>query len=69
MQIPGDLILYTEKEAAAFLRTSVKALQNQRWRGRGPRAVKPGCSVLYRLSDLRAYLEQQTISPTRPSEP
>lgn len=64
MQIPDDLILYTEEEAAGFLRTTVKTLQNQRWKGRGPCAVKPGRSVLYRLSDLRAYLERTASQPS-----
>jgi hypothetical protein len=65
MQIPDDLILYTEEEAAELLRTKVKTLQNQRWKGRGPRSTKPGRFVMYRLSDLREYLER-TASPQPP---
>ncbi len=63
---PEDLQLLTEEEAARLLRISVKRLQNQRWRGTGPKCVKPGAKVLYRLSDLRAYLDAMTVAPQPP---
>ena len=54
--LPEDLTLLTEDEAAKILRQRVKTLQNWRWKGTGPRPTKLGRKVLYRLSDLRAYL-------------
>lgn len=63
--LPEDLQLLTEEEAAKMLRIKVTTLQNQRWIGKGPRFVRAGKKPLYRLSDLRAYLET-TASPQPP---
>lgn len=52
-QVPDDLILYTEEEAAKLLRINVRTLQDHRWRGRGLRYARFGKKPLYRLSDLR----------------
>jgi len=59
--VPDDLILCTDAEAAKILRLNVRTLQHQRWKGTGPRYVRFGRKPLYRLSDLRAYLARDSI--------
>ena len=57
--------LIDEREAASFLCYSVRALQNWRVRGGGPRFVKvSGRSVRYRRRDLIAWIEERTRSNT-----
>ncbi|MBD3678668.1 MAG: helix-turn-helix domain-containing protein [Rhodobacteraceae bacterium] len=62
----GDLDrLMDEREAANLLCYSVRALQNWRHRGGGPRFVKvSGRSVRYRRRDLLAWIEEHTIANT-----
>lgn len=55
--------LMTETEAAEVLCYSVRALQNWRHRGGGPRFVKVSSrSVRYRRSDLLAWIEAKTVA-------
>ena len=57
--------LIDEKEAARFLCYSVRALQNWRHRGGGPRFVKVSArSVRYRKSDLLMWIEDRTVTHT-----
>ncbi len=49
--------LLTEGEAAEHLRLKVKTLQNFRVTGAGPKFIKLGRSVRYRMSDLQAHIE------------
>jgi hypothetical protein len=48
--------LLTEKQVAALLEVSVKTLQGWRYRGCGPRFVKFGRLVRYRMTDLEAFV-------------
>lgn len=64
---PSDFLdkLISEKEAAKFLGYSVRALQNWRVRGGGPRFVKVNQrSVRYRRRDLLRWIERNTTSNT-----
>jgi predicted DNA-binding transcriptional regulator AlpA len=45
----------TLKEAAERLRLKPRTLYNRRWRGEGPKSVREGNRVLYRVSDIEAY--------------
>ncbi|MDJ0359710.1 DNA-binding protein [Rhodococcus sp. H29-C3] len=57
--------LATPQEAAEFLRTTTKSLNQDRYLGRGPKFVKHGPRrVLYRWDDLRAYVEANTFQRT-----
>ncbi|WP_343031967.1 helix-turn-helix domain-containing protein [Roseovarius bejariae] len=57
--------LMTEHEAADMLCYSVRALQNWRHRGGGPRFVKVSArSVRYRSKDLLAWIEERTVAHT-----
>jgi predicted site-specific integrase-resolvase len=51
-------------EAAKRLGVEASTLANWRWSGRGPRYVKVGSRVRYRLVDLAAWLDKQSRSST-----
>jgi predicted DNA-binding transcriptional regulator AlpA len=57
--------LATPAEVGAYLRREVKTLRNWRHRGTGPKFCKVGHAVMYRWSDVDAWLEAQTRSATR----
>lgn len=46
----------TTPQAAAYLSLSPNTLNRWRWTGDGPRFVKLGRSVRYRLNDLDAWM-------------
>lgn len=57
--------LINEIEAAKFLGYSVRALQNWRVRGGGPKFVKVSArSIRYRRIDLKAWIEARLQSNT-----
>lgn len=56
--------LYTPEEAAEYLKGNQRTLERWRSAGGGPRFVKMGRAVRYRLADLDAWLEQQTREHT-----
>ena len=63
-----DLLLTTSK-AAARIGMTKQALSYWRKRGVGPRYIKAGMSrVLYRVSDLDAYIASRTVDPTSAGE-
>lgn len=55
--------LLTPSEVARDYRVSENTLANWRWAGKGPRFIKAGAKVLYRRSDLEAWLESSTTNP------
>lgn len=57
--------LLTEAEAADFLRLSVRTLQAWRIRIAGPAFVQVGRAIRYRRRDLIAWIEANTVSPSR----
>jgi len=57
--------LIDEKEAADLLCYSVRALQNWRHRGGGPKFIKVSSrSVRYRIRDIQEWVEKKTVSNT-----
>lgn len=54
--------LLDEGGAADFLGMRPQTLGMWRHKGVGPKYVKVGNAVRYRISDLDAYLEQQTVA-------
>lgn len=56
----------TAKEVAAYLHTSEAGLAQMRYRGNGPKFVKiaGGRKVIYRWSDVHAYLDANTCTRT-----
>ncbi|MEW2010754.1 DNA-binding protein [Microbacterium sp. NPDC078814] len=59
--------LLTPEEVAEWFKTSTKMLANDRYLGRGPRFIKVGKYVRYRVADCKAYLDanQYTRTDTR----
>lgn len=68
METPADMDTATPAEVAPVLHTSVAGLAQMRYRGTGPKFVRIGGGrkgkVLYRWSDVRAYIEAGTCSRT-----
>ena len=57
--------LMDEREAASILCYSVRALQNWRHRGGGPKFIKVSArSVRYRRRDLMDWIEARTVAHT-----
>ncbi len=54
----------TTKQLAAFLGLRSNTLEIWRLRGVGPRHVRFGRAVRYRLDDIEKYIEEQTFSST-----
>ena len=52
------------EEAANRLGVKVSTLANWRWSGRGPRHVKVGGRVRFRLVEIAQYLDRQTRTST-----
>jgi predicted DNA-binding transcriptional regulator AlpA len=52
------------EDAARRLGIEESTLANWRWNGRGPRYVRVGRRVRYRLADLAEWLDQQTRRST-----
>jgi predicted DNA-binding transcriptional regulator AlpA len=56
--------LRTQREAACVLRCSERTLERLRLSGRGPRYIKTTRRVLYRESDLDAWLTARLVRST-----
>jgi len=54
----------TPREVAVFLKQSPHSLAQDRYRGTGPKFIKHGRRVLYRWSDVHAYLDANTVQRT-----
>jgi predicted DNA-binding transcriptional regulator AlpA len=61
--LPVDRLL-PEQEAAQILGVSVRTLQAHRLHGTGPKFVKISRAVRYRLSDLEAFIDENTVLST-----
>jgi hypothetical protein len=56
--------MITPAKLAQEWETNEVSLAQQRYRGRGPKFVKLGARVMYRRSDIRAYLDANTVEQT-----
>jgi len=54
--------LLNNEEAARYLGMSPDTLPRWRWAGTGPRFLKVGRKVKYRLTDLENYLDGRAVS-------
>ena len=61
---PKAAELWTQTEAADYLRVSPRTLERMRVKGSGPKYVKTNRRVLYRAADIAAWLEDRTRSST-----
>jgi hypothetical protein len=55
---------FSQRDLARRLGLSPRTLEGWRWRGTGPRFVKAGGRVLYRLEDVEAFEETQLREST-----
>ena len=55
----------TRSEAAKYLRGTTSWLANLAWQGTGPKFYKHGSKVLYRRSDLDAWIQEGVKEPAR----
>ncbi len=58
-----DAPLGTPAQVATFMHTTTAALAQDRYHRRGIPYVKHGRKVLYRWTDVYAYLEANTVNP------
>jgi len=67
----GDLLMTTDQVAASgFIPAKSQTLRIWRVKGKGPTYVKINKKVFYRLSDIRAWIDQRTRTSTKePSAP
>lgn len=54
----------TAAEVAPVLHTTESGLAQMRYRGTGPKFIKVGKKVIYRWSDVRAFLDANTVQRT-----
>jgi excisionase family DNA binding protein len=55
-------VLLSREEAAAYLRVSLPTLELWARNGEGPRVVRVGRAIRYRLADVRALVEEGASS-------
>lgn len=61
VQIPDDLMDFAlPREVAKALRTTEGALAQMRHNHTGPKFIRRGRRILYRWTDVREYLTEQT---------
>ena len=65
--IQAGAICINQKELAARWRISHRTLERWRWTGEGPKFLKVGGRVVYRLSDVEEY--EQSIVRSSTAEP
>ena len=58
--------MLTPEEAAAYISKPVGTLKNWRWAGRGPKFIKVGRAIRYRIEALEKYLSANTRQTTDP---
>ena len=60
----GPKLYLTETEVSDVINVPRRTLQAWRYQGRGPRYVKLGGAVRYRITDLEKYLAMSTRTTT-----
>lgn len=50
--------IFSEADVAKFFGVSVRTLRNRRQAGDAPKAFRVGRTVMFRLSDVREYVEE-----------
>jgi hypothetical protein len=61
---PAPIDTATPAQVAQVLDTTEAGLAQMRYRGSGPKFIKSGRRVLYRWSDVSAYLDANTCQRT-----
>ena len=58
------MTLLSAREAAALLHLSERTLERFRVSGTGPKFVRLGRSIRYRLADIEAYIASRVVGST-----
>lgn len=56
--------LLTPAQVAEYRGTTTGVLAQERHAGKGPKYIRDGRRIRYRASDIREYLDQNTVIPT-----
>jgi hypothetical protein len=54
---------YTAPKSAAFLNVAPKTLANWRAMGKGPKFCRLGRRIVYRVEDLRRFMDEHLFDP------
>jgi hypothetical protein len=60
-QLPVPVKAVNEKDAAVYIGLTVAYLRKARWLGKGPRFLRLGRTIRYRIEDLDEWLEQHRV--------
>lgn len=60
----GGKLLLTEKDVEKIYGFTLSCLRNARCKGDGPKFIKRGSSVYYRMTDLDTWIESLKVSRT-----
>ena len=63
-----DVTHLHQLDLARRWQVSPRTLERWRWLGQGPRHIKIGARVVYRLEDVEAYEAEHLRSSTSPSD-
>lgn len=58
----ASFAILTQVEAATLLKVQPQTMSSWRHKGSGPPFIKVGKCIRYRMADLLAYLDQQTVN-------
>ena len=58
------MTLLTQREAATYLHLSERTLERFRVSGAGPKFVRLGRSIRYRLTDIEAFIAARIVGST-----
>jgi excisionase family DNA binding protein len=58
------MTLLTQREAAELLKLSQRTIERLRVSGLGPRFVRVGRSIRYRLTDIESYISSRVVAST-----
>jgi hypothetical protein len=58
------MTLWTQRQTAQALLLSTRTLERWRVMGLGPKFVRAGKSIRYRLTDVVAWIDRQTVGST-----
>ncbi len=64
VQRNSENVFMTEDETSSFLKMSKRTLQAWRVQGRGPKFIKVGRSIRYRLGDLERFMAENVRQST-----
>lgn len=65
LQVSPDALLLSPDDLATYLGVPVKTVYNWRSEGKGPRGVKVGRHLRFRMADVQAWLDEHSDEPGR----